>query len=152
MKQTQIIMDMPVTLEVVESSVTSALFDEVFAYFKAIDARFSTFKANSEISRINRGELALAEASEDMKIVFKLCEQMRRNTGGYFNILQEGFYDPAGLVKGWAIFNAAEMVRQAGFENFYVEAGGDFQVVGKNSAGQNWRVGIRNPFNLNEII
>jgi thiamine biosynthesis lipoprotein len=33
-----------------------------------------------------------------------------------------------------------------------VEAGGDIQMAGSNSQGQNWRVGIRNPFNLNEIV
>ena len=43
-------------------------------------------------------------------------------------------------------------VREQGFENFYVEAGGDFQAVGVNSQGLPWRVGIRNPFNLHEIV
>ena len=44
------------------------------------------------------------------------------------------------------------MLRDAGCEDFYVEAGGDFQAVGVNAEGQPWRVGIRNPFNPGEIV
>lgn len=152
MKQTRILMGMPVTVEVVDSGVTAELFEKVYSYFEAIDQRFSTYKENSEISQINRHELALKKTSQDMRTVFALAEQYRLKTGGYFDIRNDGMYDPSGLVKGWAIFNAAEFVRQEGFENFYVEAGGDFQAVGKNSQGQNWRVGIRNPFQIEEIV
>jgi FAD:protein FMN transferase len=152
LKQTRLIMGMPVTLEVVDAAANQEIFDEVFAYFVCIDERFSTYKEDSEISRINRHELTLEESSPEMQTVFRLAEQVRLKTRGYFDIHQGGFIDPSGLVKGWAIANAAKMVRQRGFENFYVEAGGDFQAVGKNAEGQNWRVGIRSPFDLNEIV
>jgi FAD:protein FMN transferase len=33
-----------------------------------------------------------------------------------------------------------------------VDAGGDIEAIGKNDDGQDWRVGIRNPFNINEIV
>ena len=33
-----------------------------------------------------------------------------------------------------------------------MDAGGDIQACGKNSQGEKWRVGIRNPFNMNEIV
>jgi thiamine biosynthesis lipoprotein len=145
-------MGMPVTLEVVEPTVTQELFEAVFAYFESVDRRFSTYKAGSEISRINRGELTLEAASPDMKTMFELAEQARKKTHGYFNIRRGEISDPSGLVKGWAIQHAAEMVRQSGFKNFYVEAGGDFEVAGKNGQGQDWRVGIRNPFNPDEIV
>ena len=83
---------------------------------------------------------------------FSLAEEVKAHTNGYFDIWHAGKYDPSGLVKGWAILNAADLVRKNGFQNFYVEAGGDFQVDGKNSQGQDWRVGIRNPFNVDEIV
>ena len=41
---------------------------------------------------------------------------------------------------------------QHGYTRYYVEAGGDIQIAGSNSQGQKWRVGIRNPFNVNEIV
>ncbi len=145
-------MGMPVTVEIVDPGVSSAVINRVFAYFEYIDEKFSTYKPYSEISLINQGTLTLEEASYDMRTVFTLAEQLRQTTGGYFNIQHSGAYDPSGLVKGWAISNAAEIIRQAGFLNFYVEAGGDFQAEGKNGQGQNWLVGIRNPFNLQEIV
>ena len=152
MKQTRLIMGMPVTLEIVDDSARQEIFDRVFTYFESIDEKFSTYKAGSEISRVNRHELAPEETSAEMKTVFALAERVRRKTKGYFNIRRGDIIDPSGLVKGWAIFHAAEMIRQSGIGNFYVEAGGDFQVVGKNYQGQNWRMGIRSPFNMDEIV
>ncbi len=145
-------MGMPITLEIVDATATEKSFDVVFDYFKYVDEKFSTYKDNSEISRINRGELRLEEASEDMKTVFALAEQTRLETNGYFDIRHRGAYDPSGLVKGWAIYNAAKILSDEGFENFYVEAGGDIQMRGMNGQGQDWRVGICNPFNTQEIV
>jgi thiamine biosynthesis lipoprotein len=152
MKQTRIIMGMPVILEVIDARVTGKIFDSVFAYFEYVDRKFSTYKQESEISMINRQEITLQEASEDMQAVFKMAEQTRQETDGYFDIARNGKYDPSGIVKGWAIYNAAEILRQDGFENYYVDAGGDIQASGKNAQGQAWRVGIQSPFNSNEIV
>ena len=44
------------------------------------------------------------------------------------------------------------MLRKKGVNNFYIEAGGDIQVSGHDSNGKPWTVGIRNPFNVDEII
>ncbi|OYV63155.1 MAG: hypothetical protein B7X01_00555 [Acidiphilium sp. 21-62-4] len=60
--------------------------------------------------------------------------------------------DPSGLVKGWSIYNAALLLEKEGFKNFYVDAGGDVQVRGKNAAGEAWKVGIRNPFDQTTIV
>jgi len=152
MKETRILMGMPVTLEVVDAAATPVLLDLIFNYFAYIDNTFSTYKAHSEISRINRHELALEDASEDMRTIFALAEQTRLESNGFFDIRHNGLIDPSGLVKGWAIFQAAELLRQNGVYNFYVDAGGDIQISGKNSQGQDWRVGIRSPFNLNQIV
>jgi len=152
MRQTRIIMGMPVTIEVVDSGVTAQNLDSVFAYFEYVDRKFSTYKPDSEISMINRQELSLDRSSEDMQVIFALAEHTRLETDGYFNIDRNGLYDPSGIVKGWAILSAAELLRQAGFENYYVDAGGDMQVSGKNAEGQDWRVGIQNPFNPMEIV
>jgi thiamine biosynthesis lipoprotein len=145
-------MGMPITLEIIDSSVTESPFDDVFSYFAYVDEKFSTYKEDSEISRINRHELLLEESSEDMKTIFDLAEQTRLETDGYFNIRHNDRDDPSGVVKGWAICNAAQILRMQGFTNFYVEAGGDIQMSGMNELGQSWRVGIRNPFNLDEIV
>lgn len=143
---------MPVTVEVVDAAAPAGWLDAVFDYFEYVDAKFSTYREASEISRINRNELDPASASEDMKTIFALAEQTRVETNGYFDIRHEDAYDPSGVVKGWAIYQAAELLREKGAANFYIDAGGDVQMAGKNADGQNWRVGIRNPFDPGEIV
>ena len=145
-------MGMPVTVEVVDRTTTEGVLQRVFAYFEYVDAKFSTYKETSEISAINHAEVSVEHASQDMQTVFALAEQTRRQTNGYFDIFREGKFDPTGIVKGWAIRNAAEMLVQMGFKNFYVDAGGDVQAMGKNHQGKDWRVGIRNPFDPMEIV
>jgi FAD:protein FMN transferase len=145
-------MGMPVTLEVIDPNVTADVFDTVYAYFTYVDEKFSTYKDTSEISAINRGELTPDRMSNDMRTIFALAEQTREATNGYFDILHNGLYDPSGIVKGWAIYHAAELLHRKDFKNFYVDAGGDVEAVGKNDRGAEWRVGIRNPFNTDEIV
>jgi thiamine biosynthesis lipoprotein len=145
-------MGMPITVEVADPAATEALLDEVFAYFGYVDETFSVYKETSEISRINRGEISLMQASADMQAIFALADRTRRQSGGYFDIMHDGAYDPSGVVKGWAIARAAALIEQQGFKNFYVDAGGDIQASGQSSRGQSWRVGIRNPFDVNEIV
>lgn len=152
MKETRILMGMPITLEALDPCAGPALFEQVWDYFTSVDEKFSTYKEHSEISRINRHELALKSASPDMRLVFELAEQVHYETGGYFDIHHGDTCDPSGLVKGWAIWNAAEIFRQAVCRNFYVDAGGDIQAYGKNSRGQSWRVGIRDPFDPTQIV
>jgi thiamine biosynthesis lipoprotein len=145
-------MGMPITIEVVDAMLPTAIFDNVFTYFTYVDQTFSTYKADSEISQINNHQITVEQAGKDMRAIFALAEQTRQETGGFFDIMHDGVYDPSGVVKGWAIYHAATMMRLAGCLNFYIDAGGDIEAVGKNSQGQPWRVGIRNPFNINEYV
>ena len=148
-------MGMPITVEIVDQSRTDVekeeMLKKVFDYFTAVDARFSTYKNDSEISRINRGEIKESQYSAEAREVFALSEQTRQETHGYFNIrTPEGKYDPSGLVKGWAIYHAANIVWEAGYKQFYIDAGGDSEVVGTDEQGKPWSVGIRDPFSDNK--
>jgi thiamine biosynthesis lipoprotein len=151
MKETRVSMGMPVTVHVVDGD--AAVLEKIFSYFAAVDERFSTYKESSEISKINRGEIFAGEYSDEMQEVFTLSEITRKETEGYFDIrTPAGTLDPSGLVKGWAISNAAKLLQSSGFENFWVEAGGDIQVSGVNDGGTLWRIGIRNPFDRSQIV
>ncbi|MEO6761156.1 MAG: FAD:protein FMN transferase [Candidatus Saccharimonadales bacterium] len=149
-KRTQLIMGMPISLEIVGSTAAEA-FRNIFNYFRAVDKRFSTYKKSSEISQINNG-LPKSKWSAEMTSVLQLCAQTKAQTNGYFDISHAGKLDPSGLVKGWAIQNAAQQLLTQGFKNFCIEAGGDIQACGRNSDNLDWSVGIRNPFNLEMII
>jgi len=144
-------MDMPVIVEIVDP-VTQKIFEEPFDYFHWVDEKFSTFKQTSEITKINNGLLKKSEYSGEMKEIFRLAEQTKKETNGYFNIEQHGKLDPSGIVKGWAIHNAADVLRKKGIMNFYVEVAGDIEVSGVNPDGKPWVIGIRNPFNVQEIV
>jgi len=126
--------------------------ESIFSYLRKVDERFSTYKINSEISMINRGEVAADEVSSEMRKVLALCEQTKKETNGYFDIHINGKLDPSGLVKGWAIDNAAQLLRKQKYHNFFIEIAGDVQVFGHNEQGKKWRVGIQNPFQPGEII
>ncbi len=152
MKRIKALMGMTVTVEIADTNVRENDIADVFGYFTYIDQTFSTYKKDSEISKINRGELVRANYSEDMNAVLKLSDETKKETNGYFDISHNGLLDPSGLVKGWAIYHAAKILSQKGFKNFYVDAGGDVQVFGLNSKGKKWRVGIKNPFNQKEIV
>lgn len=152
MPDTRLIMGMPITIEVV-GDVGGAARESAFQYFSAIDARFSPYKQDSELSAMNRGELTLDGLSPDMRVVLDLAELTRHETMGYFDIRRpDGRTDPSGLVKGWAIRNAALGIEAAGYGNYFVEAGGDIQCRGYNALGQRWRVGIRSPFEQTQIV
>ncbi|MHB8661052.1 MAG: FAD:protein FMN transferase [Minisyncoccota bacterium] len=158
MKETRLIMGMPIEIEIVPTSprlrrASEDALEEAFAYLVAVDERFSTYKEGSEISRINRGEITPTAASVEMREVFALAEKTKKETNGYFDIKNPtGHLDPSGIVKGWAILNTAALIRKAGHEHFMVNAGGDIATGGKNAERKEWSVGIRNPFKTDEII
>ena len=151
MKETRLLMGMPITVEVADEDVSADDLEAVYSYLISVDETFSTYKETSEISRLNRGELREDEYSEDLRTVLALSEETRRATGGYFNIWRNGICDPSGLVKGWAVRNAAHILDERGFRNYYLDAGGDMQLAGMRD-GAPWRVGIRNPFNRAEHV
>lgn len=152
MKQTRSLMGMHITVAVVDNHVKQHDIDAVFAYFTSIDNTFSTYKDTSEITKINNGTLHKNHYSADMRKILALCELTKKETNGYFDIEKNGRLDPSGIVKGWAIWQAATVLKQKGFRNFYIDAGGDIQVSGKNAEGETWTIGIRNPFNEKEMI
>lgn len=152
MKKTASIMTMPVLIEIAEDAAKEADIDAIFQYFRDVDEQFSVFKETSEISRLNRGQILLSECSAELQHILQLCEKTRQETFGYFDVHFDGRINPTGLVKGYAIHKAAEKLRELGYQNFAVEIAGDIEVSGHNVHGEAWRIGIQNPFQLDEIV
>jgi len=68
--------------------------------FTSVDKQFSTYKNDSEIMRINRGEISVENYSKEVKEIFALAEKTKRETSGYFDIKKpDGTLDPSGVVK-----------------------------------------------------
>lgn len=146
MTRVEHVMGMPVAVDVRDGEVDPAAVDEVFAWLREVDERFSTYEATSEVSRINRGELALEDAHPDVAAIYARCEELRIETNGYFDVrARSDDPDPSGLVKGWSVARAAEILDAAGARNYAVDAGGDIVVRGGALPATTWRVGIRHP-------
>jgi thiamine biosynthesis lipoprotein len=115
------------------------------ALLHELDWRFSTWKSESAVSRLRRGELAAAEAPADVVEVLELCRRARALSRGFFDPwAMPGGVDPTGLVKGWAAGRALEAIRACGAEAAMVNAGGDIAVFGR-PGGRRWRIGVRDP-------
>ena len=143
------IMGMPVCIDVRDRGVPDDGIDEAFSWLRTVDAVFSTYKDDSEISRLNRGELARDDASLDVSWVLDECERLREETGGYFDARAagtEGGVDPSGLVKGWSVDRAGEILESGGATTFSIYAGGDILTRGYPEPERSWRVGIQHPY------
>jgi thiamine biosynthesis lipoprotein len=110
------------------------------------DAVFSTWKLQSPLSRLRRGEITAAEAPPEVSDVLDRCADARLASGGWFDPWSlPGGVDPTGLVKGWAAQRALATLVEDGVEAAMVNAGGDIAVWGQPEPGRSWRVGVRHP-------
>lgn len=128
-----------------DRAILDAALDAVVAWLHEVDARFSTYREDSEVRRISRGELDVDAAHPDVREVLALCDEVRRLSGGAFDAWRGGELDPSALVKGWSVERAALLLQLAGFGRFCINAGGDVLVRGEAAPGEAWRVGIRHP-------
>ena len=122
------------------------LMDEAFDWFHDVDRRFSTYRPDSEIMLLDRGERSVADCSPTVREVLDACDMLARATDGYFDVHATGRLDPSGYVKGWAVQRASDRLAAAGAVNHCLNAGGDVRVCGQEAPGVPWRVGIRHPF------
>lgn len=139
------IMGTTVSIDVRDPGVGEPVLHAALELLQELEQRFSTYRANSEISRIDRGELALVDAHPSVREVLAACDRLKAESGGAFDALRGGHLDPSGYVKGWAADRAAELLRQAGARNFALNLGGDIVAAGERTPGEPWRIGIRDP-------
>jgi thiamine biosynthesis lipoprotein len=119
--------------------------DQAVRWLHWVDATFSPYRKDSDVSRFGRGALPLAQAAPELAEVLAACAAVSELSGGYFSTTPDGRFDPSGYVKGWAIERAAAMLTDAGSAEHTVNGGGDVQCVGERAPGQPWRIGIAHP-------
>jgi thiamine biosynthesis lipoprotein len=152
------VMGLPVSVHVrgpaARGADVEAAVESLFAALRHDDALFSTWKPDSEVSRVRRGELLLADADARVRQVAALCEEARRRTDGSFDAWlpdADGVrvFDPTGLVKGWAVEQATrvliECLRRLGPHDVLVSAGGDVLAHCERTDTPDWRVAIEDP-------
>jgi thiamine biosynthesis lipoprotein len=148
------VMGIPVGIDV-RDAIDPGAMEAAFEHLRWVDATFSRYRPKSELNaaaeREAGGQAAGADArrggehSPELRAVLGRCEQLRRRTGGWFDVRATGRLDPSGFVKGWALEGAAATLLAAGARNMCLHAGGDILVRGERARGEPWRVGIQHP-------
>ncbi|MEU0249309.1 FAD:protein FMN transferase [Streptomyces sp. NPDC006235] len=139
MRRVEHVMGFPVSVRIDDEGFPEARVDDFFAWLREVDARFSPFRPDSEVSRLDRGEVAAPGPA--LREVLDLCEEYRIATGGAFDVRLPGRgLDPCAVVKGWSVQKGAELLSAAGARRFCLNAGGDVL-----ASGGPWRVGVRHP-------
>nr|WP_326815468.1 FAD:protein FMN transferase [Streptomyces sp. NBC_01763] len=110
-----------------------------------IDELFSTYRADSQIGRFDRGELTLDACEPEVAEVLQACAAAGRETGGWFSPRPADRLDPSGYVKGWSVEQASHLLREAGSVRHSITGGGDVQTVGGPAPGRPWRIGVAHP-------
>ncbi|MDR6620184.1 thiamine biosynthesis lipoprotein [Sinomonas atrocyanea] len=134
-------------------AATAAVEDQ----FAALDAQFSLYRADSEASRIARGELTLLQASPLMRELYADAVRWRRRTEGAFTPERpDGLLDLSGLVKGYAIAEAGRSLAALGVHDWCLNAGGDVLVSGSpapsSAEPSPWLAGIVDPADRRTLL
>lgn len=140
-----LVMGTTVTIDVRDEDIPLATLEAAVASLRGDEARFTTYRDDSEIKRVERGELAIERAHADVREVLDACAVLRAESYGAFDAWRDGALDPSGYVKGWAAERAAELLRSAGAARFALNVGGDVICRGEAEAQAPWRVGVRHP-------
>jgi thiamine biosynthesis lipoprotein len=145
------IMGLPVSVHVRGPDATGDAAERavaaVFASLRHADRLFSTYRPESQVSRVRRGELAADGWDPLLRTVVALCERARADTDGFFDArVATPDFDPSGLVKGWAVERAAGALAALPGLDFCVNAGGDVVTRGR------WRVGVEDPDRPDRLI
>ena len=156
------IMGMPISVHVRgararEPEVAAAVAD-LFGELRAVEARFSPFLPDSELCRLQRGELSLAQSSEQMREVERLCRTALERTDGVFDAWHarpdagpKGLFDPTGLTKTWGVARAATRLDRLPGLGYAVGAGGDVLVRAAPDR-EPWLIGIEDPRDRTQVI
>jgi FAD:protein FMN transferase len=153
------LMGMPISLALrgrhSHDGVAAAAWADVVADLRWVDLTFSTYRPDSAISRLGRGQISLEECPAEVAEVLALGHAAQRESGGAFTVQQprDGLVvlDPSGVVKGWAVERAAARLANLPDTDFCLSAGGDMTCRTLDPGAAPWRIGVENPFRLDQI-
>lgn len=135
-----------------------AAMETVIAFCKDVDGDFSTYKDDSWVTRLRRGQVTIEDCPQVVRDVWDLCGQAKWLSDGAFDPWAvSGGFDPSGLVKGWAADKCADILVAAGAEHVQVNAAGDLALRGgwfdsSDGVVKPWSIGVVNPDDRLEII
>ena len=148
------VMGMPISLALRGRHAGDAHGDAAWAaaleVLRAADRTFSTYRADSVISRMNRG--VPVDTPPEVADVLAIGAAAERSSGGAFALRRDGVLDPSGVVKGWAAERAAIALAALPDTDFCLSAGGDITCRTGDPAAAPWRIGIEDPRDPTRIV
>jgi thiamine biosynthesis lipoprotein len=163
-RQVEHLMGMPISLALRGRHAADrrgrAAWAEAVDTLREADRVFSTYRADSDISRLGRGEIGIEDCPPEVAEVLALAERARIESGGAFDVhrgrragSESGtVLDPSGVVKGWAVERAARAFRTLPDTDVCLSAGGDMVCRVADPEAPAWRVGIEDPRTPNRLI
>jgi thiamine biosynthesis lipoprotein len=124
---------------------------EVTGIFWRYDERFSLYSPTSELSRIASGALRLTDASAELTEVYAASLEWRSATRGAFTPHRpDGVLDLSGIVKSWAMEEAASRLNENPETPWCLNVGGDVVTGGEPAVP--WVVGIVDPADRAKLL
>ncbi|MDO9454534.1 FAD:protein FMN transferase [Nocardioides sp.] len=122
----------------------------VVAELREVDRVFSTYRADSVVSRLDRGEMTPAAAPPEVREVLAIAERARVESGGAFDVRRRGDdrvvrLDPSGVVKGWAVQRAAAHLAALRETDYCLGGGGDVVARVVDPQAPAWQIGVEDP-------
>ncbi|GAB3244697.1 FAD:protein FMN transferase [Nocardioides dilutus] len=160
-RQVAHVMGMPVSLALRGKHADDArgrgAWAEAVATLQDVDRVFSTYRADSYVSRLARGEIDVADCPPEVAEVLAIGERARRESGGAFDVRRPGpdgtaVLDPSGVVKGWAAERAARVLRLLPGTDFSLSVGGDVVCHVSREDSPDWRIGIEDPHDPARVV
>jgi thiamine biosynthesis lipoprotein len=119
---------------------------EIEAVFANLNARFSLYRPESELSRIADGSLPMVNASPELRDAYARAVEWRSLTAGAFSPHRpDGVIDLSGIVKALAMDTAGKLLTNSG--DWILNAGGDVL-----TSGQQATVGITDPCDRTRLL
>ena len=129
--------------------LTIAALSAVEARFEELEQIFSTYRSDSFISRLNQGKVVENSTPRDVSVIMDKTDGYHYQTYGYFNVYKpDGSIDPSGIVKSYAIAEAARILECYDIVEYCLNVGGDILV---SPIGE-WSVGIVDPMDRQQVL
>jgi thiamine biosynthesis lipoprotein len=122
----------------------------VMGSLRDADRVFSTYREDSSVSRLGRGELTVDDCPPEVAEVLALGETARLESYGAFDVRRPDGHggtllDPSGVVKGWAVQRAARHLESLRRTDVCLSAGGDMVCHVASADSPPWQVGVEDP-------
>ncbi len=155
------VMGMPISLALrglhVDDEQADQAWQDCLDVLHEADRVFSTYREDSVVSRLGRGEVDLASCPPEVHEVLDLGERARLESDGAFDVRRPGpdgrpVLDPSGVVKGWVVDRAARALEALPGTDHCLSAGGDMVCRTRRTGAPAWRIGIEDPHDPRRLV